>query len=221
MSRDLINRKTLRKIRGMINGEIKEIVKKYFLSLSFFYMISFAFLHYILDKDSIFLTTFGVVIFDMVASCIYYTLYILQYRWDKLNIAHENKKIEKPYKIPLIDKNNGEAETISAFKMILFFICAMFLSVYYFFFGYVLHDVKFMSISNSFEFSMFFMSVAYFDLFFEGGFGKLRFNLRRIKFLTRDDILIKKLGFYLLLLSVAIYQIYAYGTDIILLVSII
>lgn len=220
MNESVIHWKTRRKINGIIRGKRKELLKNYFCSLSFIYMIGFASLHYFLDEGSIFLNTFGVVLIEMIASFIYYTLYLSQSRRDEINIACENKKIEKTYKIPLINKNIGEEGSISAFKMILFLICFLIMILYYGIVGNISKEVEFMSPSNAFEFIMFFVSIAYFDVFWEGGVKKFYSNFKRNRNITKEDKRYKKTFFYIILCAVAVYQLYDFILDIIALKTI-
>ncbi|MBU3227356.1 hypothetical protein [Clostridium algidicarnis] len=210
-----IHWKTRRRINGLIRRETRKLLKKYFCSLSFIYMIGFAFLHYFFDEDSIFLNTFGVVLIEMIASFTYYKLYLLQRKRDAINIVCENKKIQKPYKVPLIDKNIGEEGTIAAFKMVLFLICSFMMTLYYGIGGYIFKKVEFMSLSNAFEFGMFFISVAYFDVFWEGGVKKFYSNFKRMRNITEEDKRYKKIMFYVFLCFVAVYQLYVFISDII------
>lgn len=199
----------------MIKGEKRRLLKEYFCSLSFIYMISFAYIHYFSDKSSIFLNTFGVVFIEMMASFIYYKLYFLQRKRDAINIVCENKKKEKQYKVLLIDKNIGEEGTIAAFRMILFLFCSTGMTLYYGIGGYILKKVEFMSLSNVFEFVMFFISIVYFDLFWEGGIKKFYSNFKRNLNITKNDKIYRKILFHILLCFVAIYQLYVFISDII------
>lgn len=209
-----INWKTKRTIDGIVYGKRKEIFKNYFYSFYFTYMLFFSIFHYFFDKDSIFINTFGVAIIDILASFVYYSLYILEYKRNQINIACKYKKLDKPYKIPLIDKNIGDEGSIAIFKLIIFLLLCIVLVFYYGVFGYILQKVEFMSLSNSFDFVMFFISVAYFDMFFEGDFKYLTFNINRIKFLVKDDIPVKRIAFYMFLSFVAIYQFYTIYSDL-------
>lgn len=172
MQQNPIHWKTKRKIEAIVRIERKKLLKNYFCSVSFIYMILFASLHYFFDKDSIFLTTFGIVIIDLIASYIYFKLFLLQSRRDGINITYEHKKLEKRYKLPLIDRTNTQETTISMFKMIILLLSYIVLSFYYLIYGNLIKKVEFMSVPNSIECVMFFISIAYFDIFFEGGIKK-------------------------------------------------
>lgn len=214
MNKYNINRKKKRRIDAIIKNKKKEILVNYFFSPSFFYMVIFASMHYFFDKNSIFLSTFGVVIIDIVASFIYYIMYLQQVWRDEINIYYENKKKNKPFMVPLINKSIGEYETIAAFKIILFLILSIFVCIYYVIFGYILKSIEFMSASNAFEYAMFLISIAYFDVFWEGGVKKINYNFKRIRCLTKEDKIYKKIFFYILLFAVAMYQLYTFISDI-------
>lgn len=208
-----ISEKYKRKIKAIKKNRTREVLINYFVSFSFLYMLLFAGIHYFKDDDALFINTFGVVIIDVVASLIYYILLIKQIGRNQINICYENKKKTQPFPVSLIDKNLGENGTISAFKMIIFIIVLILLSIYCLISVYYLSKAPFMSINNALDFVMFFISIAYFDLFWEGGIKKLSFNFRRVLYLTSEDNFFIKTIFFSLLSIVAMYQLYTFIID--------
>ena len=66
-----------------------------------------------------------------------------------------------------------------------------------------------MTWGSAFEYVMFFLSVAYFDIFWDGGIKKFSYNLKNLKKITENDVLVKKTLFYCFLCLIALYQLYS------------
>lgn len=208
-----INSKKLKQIKGMTKGEGCKCIRECMLSFALVYSLIFATAHYFLDADSLILCTYGVVLMEILASVAYCILHIIQYRRDLINQYLHNTGQTIRYKISLLDKRNGVSETISGFKICFFLI----ITIGYLFVNYSLMlftgKGRFMDVNSAFDYVMFFISIAYFDIYWDGGYKQFVANLKNIIKITKDDNFFRKIVFYIILIVVAVYQIYAFISD--------
>ena len=61
---------------------------------------------------------------------------------------------------------------------------------------------------------MFFISIAYFEVFWEDGVKNFSCNLKNLKGITKNDSSVRKTTFYLFLFLVALYQIYSFISEL-------
>ena len=208
--------KAQRRIRGTVAGKRKDLMLSYFFSFSFAYMVVFASLNYFMNDSSILINTFGVVAIDVVASLFYCMVYTLHYKRKLINAGYYNKKIEVLYKFRLLREKMSEVEKLTAFKLIIFFIVTFFVMLYYSI-GGALGVVEYMSLRNAFQYAMFFLSTAYFPLFFKSRFRKYIPNFELINELNAGNKLTFKIGFYIFIFFVLFYQLYVLISNAILL----
>ena len=76
-----------------------------------------------------------------------------------------------------------------------------------------------MDMSDAFDYIMFFVSIAYFNVYWDGGYKNFLSNLKNIKSITENDKFLKKYMFYLILIFVAAYQIYTSISDVVYIFS--
>lgn len=214
----VINIKKSRQINGMVKGKMKKCILEYLISLPFIYSLIFATAHYFCDGNS-FINTYVLVIIDIMANAFYYSLYIAQYKRNLINDYFINKKQGYAFKIPLIDKEIRVSDTINAFRISFFSIFSVLYIIYLYFYNCSIGESQFMSIKDSFDYIMFFISIAYFNVYWDGGYKRFVSNLKSIKLITKNDNFLKKYTFYLVLIFVATYQIYICISDVLYIFS--
>ena len=122
----------------------------------------------------------------------------------------KNKKQQEFFWQPLIDKKMGKNSIVAAFKLIFFLLLTIGYLIYtYAYYCFFKNTYAFMTWGSAFEYVMFFLSVAYFDIFWDGGIKKFSYNLKNLKKITENDVLVKKTLFYCFLCLIALYQLYS------------
>lgn len=213
-----ISRKKYRQINGMVKSKTKRCILAYLLSFSFIYSLTFATTHYFYDGNS-FINTYGLVIIDIMANALYYFLYIVQYKRNLINDYFRNKKQEYVFKIPLIDKEIRMSDMINSFRICFFIIISILYTIYLNVYSPLIGKFQFMDMSDAFDYIMFFVSIAYFNVYWDGGYKNFLSNLKNIKSITENDKFLKKYMFYLILIFVAAYQIYTSISDVVYIFS--
>lgn len=204
--------KKLRQIKGIQKGWICQYLKEYLLSGVFIYSLLFAIIHFFidLDKNGLFIRTFGIVLIDVTANIAYLILYSIQSKREQVNNYLKNKKQQEFFWQPLIDKKMGKNSIVAAFKLIFFLLLTIGYLIYtYAYYCFFKNTYAFMTWGSAFEYVMFFLSVAYFDIFWDGGIKKFSYNLKNLKKITENDVLVKKTLFYCFLCLIALYQLYS------------
>lgn len=211
MYANLSNRQ-IKSLEGQVSGKRREILKNYFISISFIYTIFFAFLNYFTDSGE-FINTFVVVLIDMLGSLVYFKLYLEDYRRDIINYHYTNKNRKKLYK-KLLDKNINKKIALSLYKMLIFLIVMLILIIYYNL-SNIFGNAKYIRLSNAIDFAMFYMSIIVCNILLEGGHERIKYNLKLIKSYTKRFSLIN----YLIIIGVVFYQLYSLISNIKLLIA--
>ena len=208
--------KKIRQIKGMRKSWISQYFKQYLFSGTFIYSLIFASLHFFLDSDKngLFVRTYGLIIMDAVANVLYLILYIFQSEKDMINDYLKNKKQQVDLKTPLLDKKIGKNGTVSAFKIMIFLLFSILYVFYLYSYKYFINVDMFMTKKSAFEYVMFFISIAYFEVFWEDGVKNFSCNLKNLKGITKNDSSVRKTTFYLFLFLVALYQIYSFISEL-------
>ncbi len=212
----MIHYKKIRQIKGMRKSWISQYFKQYLFSGTFIYSLIFASLHFFLDSDKngLFVRTYGLIIMDAVANVLYLILYIFQSEKDMINDYLKNKKQQVDLKTPLLDKKIGKNGTVSAFKIMIFLLFSILYVFYLYSYKYFINVDMFMTKKSAFEYVMFFISIAYFEVFWEDGVKNFSCNLKNLKGITKNDSSVRKTTFYLFLFLVALYQIYSFISEL-------
>lgn len=212
----MIHYKKIRQIKGMRKSWISQYLKQYLFSGTFIYSLIFASLHFFLDSDKngLFVRTYGLIIMDAVANVLYLILYIFQSEKDMINDYLKNKKHQVDLKTPLLDKKIGKNGTVSAFKIMIFLLFSILYVFYLYSYKFFINVDMFMTKKSAFEYVMFFISIAYFEVFWEDGVKKFSCNLKNLKEITKNDSSVRKTTFYLFLFLVAFYQIYSFISEL-------
>lgn len=209
-----INRRKMKTINGHTKEEFRECIQEYAFSFSVVYSLIFATVHFFGDKDSLFINTYGIFAIDLLANIVYCILYSIQYKRNLINKHLENKNEPCCFRTPLLNENEEKSSTVNAYKMLLFLLVTMVYVVYLYVYKFFTGTSRFMDVSNALDYVMFFMSIAYFDFFWDVGYKKFGSNLKSIKSITKEDKILRKYAFYFVLLVVAIYQCYSFISDI-------
>ena len=212
----MIHEKKMRQIRGMGREQAWQCAKEYLLSGAFIYSLVFAIVHFLFDEDKngLFIRTFGLVLIDAAATGIYDVLSICQNMRESVNAHLKNKKKPECFKTPLLEPNIGKNGAVCGFKIILFLAVSVLYGTYLYLYKWITGTDIFMTGESAFGYVMFFISVAYFDVFWEGEFKRIFTDWGKLKELTKEDSFLQKYGFYLFLLLVAGYQVYSFLGDL-------
>ena len=151
---------------------------------------------------------------DAVANVLYLILYIFQSEKDIINAYLKHKRQQIDLKTPLLDRKIGKNGTVSAFKIVIFLLFSILYVLYLYSYKYFINVDKFMTKKSAFEYVMFFISIAYFEVFWKDGVKKFSCNLKNLKEITKNDSSVRKITFYLFLFLVALYQIYSFISEL-------
>ena len=212
----MIHYKKIRQIKGMKKGYIKKYLIEYIVSDKLLFGLICASLHcfYDSDKNGLFLRTYGLIIIDAIASILYMVAYLKQFETDSINNYKKNKKEKYVSKTPLLDTKIGKYHTIIGYKILISITAALL-----YFVQVTIYHGTYMTWKSGIDFIMFFFSLMYFDVFWEGGFKKFFYNLNSLKEMTNNESFFRKNILYLLLFLVALYQVWSFVSEILFCLS--
>lgn len=212
----MIHYKKRRQIKGVLKSRFRQSLKQYLFSITFIYSLIFASIHFFLDldKNGLFVRTYGLIIIDVIANVLYWILDAFQSAKEMKNVYLKNKRQQVDFTTPLLDKKIGGNATVSAFKMIFFLFFSMLYILYLYLNRYFKNVDLFMTKKSAFDYVMFYISIAYFDIFWEGGVKKFFCNLKNLNLITENYSYVRKTAFYLFLFLVALYQMYSFISEL-------
>jgi hypothetical protein len=212
----LINYKKIRQIKGMKKGYIKKYLIEYIVSEKLIFGLICASLHCFCDSDKngLFLRTYGLIIIDAIASILYMVAYLKQFETDSINNYKKNKKEKYVSKPPLLDTKLGKDNTIIGYKILIWIIVALLYSLKVF-----INHGTYMTMKSGVDFTMFYFSLMYFDVFWKGGLKNFFYNLNSLKEMTNNESFVRKNVLYLLIFLVALYQIWSLKSEVLFCLS--
>lgn len=129
-------------------------------------------------------------------------------------IIKKTKKKKYVSRSLLLDTKLGKDYTIIGYKILICIIVALLYSVTVF-----INHGTYMTMKSGIDFTMFYFSLMYFDVFWKGGVKKIFYNLNCLREMTNNESFFRKNVLYLLLFFVALYQIWSLKSEVLFCLS--